>query len=64
MLEECGFKLGKDWEAIAVGIGTGDQFKPEFLALSPNNKYLRWSTQWAPMANRLRYLNQARFCCT
>ena len=38
MLEECGFKLGKDWEAIAVDIGAGDQFKPEFLAVSPNNK--------------------------
>ena len=38
MLEECGFKLGKDWEAIAVDIGAGDQFKPGFLAVSPNNK--------------------------
>ena len=31
MLEECGFKLGKDWEANPVDIGKGDQFKPEFL---------------------------------
>ena len=38
MLEECGFKLGKDWEAIAVDIGAGDQFKPGFLAINPNNK--------------------------
>ena len=38
MLEECGFRLGRDWEAIAVNIGTGDQFKPEFLKISPNNK--------------------------
>ena len=38
MLEECGFRLGRDWEAIPVNIGTGDQFKPEFLAISPNNK--------------------------
>ena len=38
MLEECGFRLGRDWEAIAIDIGTGDQFKPEFLAISPNNK--------------------------
>ena len=34
MLEECGFRLGRDWEAIPVNIGTGDQFKPEFLAIS------------------------------
>ncbi len=38
MLEECGFQLGRDWEAIPINIGTGDQFKPEFLAISPNNK--------------------------
>lgn len=38
MLEECGYRLGKDWEAIPVNIGTGDQFKPDFLAISPNNK--------------------------
>ena len=38
MLEECGFRLGRDWEATPVNIGTGDQFKPDFLAISPNNK--------------------------
>ncbi len=34
MLEECGL----DYRAIPVDIGVGDQFKPEFLAISPNNK--------------------------
>ena len=34
MLEECGLP----YEAIPVDIGAGDQFKPEFLAISPNNK--------------------------
>jgi len=38
MLEECGLKLGRDWRAHPVNISTGDQFKPEFLAISPNNK--------------------------
>lgn len=38
MLEECGLREGRDWQAIAVNIGQGDQFKPEFLAISPNNK--------------------------
>jgi GSH-dependent disulfide-bond oxidoreductase len=38
MLEECGMKLGRDWEAIPINIGAGDQFTPEFLAISPNNK--------------------------
>lgn len=34
MLEECGLP----YRAHPVNIGTGDQFKPEFLAISPNNK--------------------------
>ena len=34
MLEECGLP----YKAIPVNIGAGDQFKPEFLAISPNNK--------------------------
>ena len=38
MLEECGFKLGRDWQVHPVDIGAGDQFKPEFLRISPNNK--------------------------
>lgn len=38
MLEECGYRLGKDWMAHPVNIGAGDQFKPEFLKISPNNK--------------------------
>ena len=38
MLEECGLRLGRDWEAIPINIGRGDQFTPEFLAISPNNK--------------------------
>ncbi|WP_309678132.1 glutathione binding-like protein [Polaromonas sp.] len=38
MLEECGLRLGRDWEALPINIGSGDQFTPEFLAISPNNK--------------------------
>ena len=38
MLEECGLRLGRDWEAFPINIGTGDQFTPDFLAISPNNK--------------------------
>ena len=38
MLEECGLRLGHDWQAIPVNIGKGDQFKPDFLAISPNNR--------------------------
>ena len=38
MLEECGLRLGRDWLAHPVDIGKGNQFKPEFLKISPNNK--------------------------
>ena len=38
MLEECGYQLGKDWQAHPINIGQGDQFKPAFLKISPNNK--------------------------
>ena len=34
MLEECGLA----YRTHAIDIGAGDQFKPEFLAISPNNK--------------------------
>ena len=38
MLEECGYRLGRDWLAHPVNIGQGEQFTPEFLTISPNNK--------------------------
>ena len=34
MLEECGLP----YQVHSIDIGAGDQFKPEFLAISPNNK--------------------------
>jgi len=34
MLEECGL----DYKVIPVNIGKGEQFKPEFLAISPNHR--------------------------
>ncbi len=34
MLEECGLK----YDLIPINIGAGDQFKPDFLKISPNNK--------------------------
>jgi len=34
MLEECGLP----YKIIPVNIGTGEQFKPEFLKISPNNR--------------------------
>ena len=34
MLEECGL----DYRMVPVNISQGDQFKPEFLTISPNNR--------------------------
>ena len=34
MLEECGL----DYKLVPVDINVGDQFRPEFLEISPNNR--------------------------
>ena len=34
MLEECGL----EYRTVPVDIGSGDQFKAEFLRISPNNR--------------------------
>ena len=34
MLEECGL----DYNIVPIDIGAGDQFEPEFLKISPNNR--------------------------
>ena len=34
MLEEC----GQPYKLVPVNIGTGEQFKPDFLKISPNNR--------------------------
>src|SRR4051794_25463360 len=34
MLEECGLP----YKLVPVNIGTGEQFKPDFLKISPNNR--------------------------
>ncbi|HEY0675895.1 MAG TPA: glutathione S-transferase N-terminal domain-containing protein, partial [Immundisolibacter sp.] len=31
-------ETGLPYRTVEVNIGAGDQFKPEFLAISPNNK--------------------------
>ena len=38
MLKECGLRLDRDWRVHPINIGTGDQFAPDFLKISPNNK--------------------------
>ncbi len=38
LLEELKDALGIDYRLIPVNIGAGDQFKPEFLKISPNNR--------------------------
>ena len=34
MLEECDL----DYKVVSVNLGKGDQFKPDFLKISPNNR--------------------------
>jgi hypothetical protein len=58
MLEECGLA----YRAIPIDISAGDQFKPEFLAISPNNKIPAIVDADGPMGSRFLYLNPAPFC--
>src|SRR3981081_4343122 len=48
MLEETGL----EYRVHAVDIGAGDQFKPEFLAISPNNKIPAMVDQQGPDGKR------------
>ena len=38
LLHELGLKPDQDFVVHPINIGAGDQFKPDFLAISPNNK--------------------------
>lgn len=38
LLEELAEAVGLEFRTIPVNIGKGDQFKPEFLKISPNNR--------------------------
>lgn len=38
MLAELGMEINKDYEFIHIDISNGDQFQPEFLKISSNNK--------------------------
>ena len=61
MLEECGLP----YRAIPVDIGAGDQFKPEFLAISPNNKIPAIVDPDGPgRHSRSRCSSRARSCST
>jgi GST-like protein len=60
MLEETGL----EYRVHPIDIGAGEQFKPDFLAISPNNKIPRWSTSAVPAASRSRSPSRARCCST
>ena len=44
-LEEAGLP----YQVVPVNIGKGDQFKPDFLKLSPNNRYLEFQDARNPL---------------
>ena len=57
MLEECGYRLHRDWKAIPIDIGKGDQFNSKFLKISPNNKIPAMIDSNVRMANQFIYSN-------
>ncbi len=49
---------------VPINIGKGDQFKPEFLKISPIIAFLQLSIVNPSMvANPFPYLNPVPFCC-
>ncbi len=59
MLEECGLA----YEVRLVNIGKGEQFTPEFLAISPNNRMPAIVDPMGPTVKRLASLrSRAPFC--
>ena len=60
MLEECGLP----YEVMPVNIGRGDQFKPEFLAIAPNNRMPAIVDPDGPAASRSRSSSRAPSCST
>jgi len=60
MCEEVGLK----YKIIPVNITAGDQFKPEFLKISPNNRMPAIIDHDGPDGNRSRFSNPALFSRT
>ena len=59
MLEE----LGLAYTVHAIDIGKGDQFKPEFVAVSPNSKIPAMVDSDGPEDRPYRSSSPARSCC-
>ena len=60
LLEE----LGLDYNVHAIDIGAGDQFQPDFLAISRTTGFRRWLIRRARTARRCRCSNPGQFCST
>jgi hypothetical protein len=58
MLEECGLP----YTVLPVDISKGEQFKPDFLAISPNNRMPAIVDHHARAAGRSRSSNPVPFC--
>ena len=58
-------ETGLPYRVIPVNIGKGEQFKPDFLAIAPNNR-MPAIVDHEPRAaaSRSRYSNRARSCST
>ena len=57
MLEEC----STPYNVIPVNLGKGDQFKPEFLAISPNNRMPVILMMKVRMMNKSVFLNPVQY---
>jgi glutathione S-transferase len=65
MLEECGQRLGRDWQVVPRStLAPATSSSPTFCASAPTTRSRRWSTPTGPTANPSRCSSRAPFCCT
>jgi GST-like protein len=57
-LEETGI----EYKIVPINIRKGEQFAPEFLKISPNNRMPAIVDSDGPGGNRFRSSSRARFC--
>ena len=55
-------EMGLEYQIFPINILENDQFQPDFLRISPNNKIPAIVDQNGHVVNLFQYLNRVRFC--
>lgn len=55
-------EMGLEYQLFPINISEDDQFQPDFLKISPNNKIPAIVDQTAHRVSQFLYLSRAQFC--